>query len=400
MNRELPKGWEWKKLEEVCEKPEYGYTTRAKPDGHGPLFLRTTDISNEGINWKSVPFCFEPPSNEERYILKEGDLLIARAGSVGESVVIKNPPRAVFASYLIRFRPKRELLDALFAGFFLKSVFFWAQLGGKTTGTTLPGVNASNLSKVKIPLPSLEIQRKIVTILEKAEGTKKFRAQADELTIQLHQSTFFDMFGDSIKNPKGWKIIRFNDIISDTKNGLYKPDKYYGKGIPILRMYNIKNTRIIMENYHRIDVTDKEYEDYKLVEGDILFNRVNSPIWLGKAAVIPNGLGKCIYESKNIRIRLKKELANPTYIVYYLSTPAGKNQIIKHTKPAVNQATVNNDDLRKFEIMLPPLSLQKNFAKIVENVETLREIQKQSRKENDDLFNTLTQKAFTGELIT
>lgn len=90
------------------KKPEYGYTTSAKPDGTGPLFLRTTDISNGEIHWQSVPFCAEPPIDEEHYSLKDGDIVVARAGSVGASVVIRNPPRSIFASYPDSFSPKRR----------------------------------------------------------------------------------------------------------------------------------------------------------------------------------------------------------------------------------------------------------------------------------------------------
>ena len=167
---DLPIDWVWKKLGDVCEKSEYGYTTSAKSDGEGPLFLRTTDISNGKIHWDTVPFCAEPPLDEERYRLKDGDILIARAGSVGAAVVIKNPPRSVFASYLIRFRPREEL-NPLYAGFFLKSNLYWSQLGNKMAGSTLPGVNATNLSKVRIPLPPSLPRRKSLPSSKKQKSS-------------------------------------------------------------------------------------------------------------------------------------------------------------------------------------------------------------------------------------
>ena len=177
------------------------------------------------------------------------------------------------------------------------------------------------------------------------------------------------MFGDPVRNEKGWDIIEFGDIINETKNGLYKTEKFQGKGIPILRMYNIYRNRIVLDKYHLITVTDDEFDQYQVKPGDILFNRVNSPIWFGKSAVIPKEIGAFVFESKNIRIRLDTSKADPEYIVWYLSTPAGRQEILKRAKDAVNQSTVNNTDLREFRILLPPLALQQQFARVVGEVE-------------------------------
>jgi len=115
----LSRGWVWTKLGDICFGPQYGWTTSATTKGTLHL-LRTTDITSGNIDWNSVPFCEKEPTEKEKYLLKDGDIVISRAGSVGCSYLIKNPKNAVFASYLIRFKP---LIDKQYLAYFLKSPF-------------------------------------------------------------------------------------------------------------------------------------------------------------------------------------------------------------------------------------------------------------------------------------
>jgi len=178
---ELSAGWVWTRLEEVCLYPQYGWTTSAKTEG-ALYLLRTTDITSGDIDWNTVPFCKEEPSEKEKYLLKDGDIVISRAGSVGYSHLIKNPKEAIFASYLIRFRP---LIDEKYLAFFLKSPFYWKSISEKSLGIAIPNVNASKLKQISIPLPPLPEQRAIVSKIEQLfsdldngiENVKKAQAQ-------------------------------------------------------------------------------------------------------------------------------------------------------------------------------------------------------------------------------
>ena len=97
----MPEGWILETLGGICEKPQYGWTTKANKDyGHVKL-LRTTDITSGSLNWGTVPFCSEIPDNLEKYLLQAGDIVISRAGSIGVSYLLGSVERAVFASYLV-----------------------------------------------------------------------------------------------------------------------------------------------------------------------------------------------------------------------------------------------------------------------------------------------------------
>jgi len=396
MEKRLPEGWEWTKLSKICEKPQYGYTTRAKHDGIPPQLLRTTDISKGVINWGSVPFCSEPPIDEERYLLKEGDILIARAGSVGASIVVRNPPESIFASYLIRFRPK-ENLNPRYAGFFLRSNMFWAQLGSKTAGTTLPGVNATNLSNVKIPLPPLETQHMIVTILEKAEETNRLRMQADELTSQLLQSVFLEMFGDPVKNPKGWETEKLGVNCSFITSGSRGWAKFYSsEGAKFIRVQNLTRHRLSFDDIAFVSPPDTAEAKRTKVKPDDLLISITGVV--GLVAVAPEDIGDA-YVSQHVAIVRLRERTDPSFLASFLAHPTGGQFQIMNRQYGQTKPGIGLDDIRSIRIFIPPISLQQKFVQVVEKIEAMQQTQKQSQQEIDNLFNALMQKAFKGELV-
>ena len=160
---ELPDGWTWTTLGEISQPPQYGWTTSAQNRGKLRL-LRTTDITSGSIDWEAVPFCQKEPDDKKKYLLKDGDIVISRAGSVGFSCLIKGPKQAVFASYLIRFRP--VIIDELFLFYFLQSPAYWRAISESKLGIAVQNVNATKLKKIILPIAPLPEQRRIVAKIE------------------------------------------------------------------------------------------------------------------------------------------------------------------------------------------------------------------------------------------
>ncbi|MEM3092242.1 MAG: restriction endonuclease subunit S [Candidatus Nitrosocaldus sp.] len=190
----LPDGWVWVRLGDICLDPQYGWTTRAKTNGTLHL-LRTTDITSGQINWNNVPFCEIEPPEPAKYLLNDGDILISRAGSIGSSIMIKNPPLAIFASYLIRFR---TLIDVSYLAYFLQSPLYWKSISEKKIGITIPNINATKLKQIMVPLPPLQEQKRIVEEIERlfsiADHAEKIiehsLAQADRLRQSILKKAF------------------------------------------------------------------------------------------------------------------------------------------------------------------------------------------------------------------
>ncbi|MEA3429607.1 MAG: restriction endonuclease subunit S, partial [Thermodesulfobacteriota bacterium] len=163
---DLPEGWVISTLGEISTKPQYGWTTKANHESGEVKLLRTTDITSGKIDWASVPYCTKEPDDLKKYFLKAGDIVISRAGSVGVSYLLTDTDNAVFASYLIRFRPI-EPVNKKYVYYFLKSPDYWKAIGKSTLGIAVPNVNATKLAKVKIPIATPNEQKRIVAEIEK-----------------------------------------------------------------------------------------------------------------------------------------------------------------------------------------------------------------------------------------
>lgn len=161
----LPTGWNWVKVGEVCDNIDYGYTESADFSIKEPKFLRITDIQNGRVDWGAVPGCRITPDDEMSNRLSDGDIVFTRTGATtGKSFIIKSPPRAVFASYLIRLKSSNRT-DPNYLSLFFQSDDYWRQIRANARGGAQPNVNATLLSRLDLPLPSLPEQKRIAVLL-------------------------------------------------------------------------------------------------------------------------------------------------------------------------------------------------------------------------------------------
>lgn len=157
-------GWTEAKVGDLCERPQYGYTASAAIEPVGPKFLRITDIQNGQVNWDTVPFCH--CSDSEQYVLKSNDLVFARTGATtGKSFLIRNCPKAVFASYLIRLRVKRSVTPEYLYRYF-QTPGYWSQISQEKKGTGQPNVNGKKLANIRVPIAPPDEQGRIVAYLD------------------------------------------------------------------------------------------------------------------------------------------------------------------------------------------------------------------------------------------
>ncbi len=147
---------------------QYGYTQSAYKEPVGPKFLRITDIQSGAVDWDNVPYCKISQDNFAKYIIRPGDIMIARTGATtGKSYLVTDDVGAVFASYLIRLTLKRQGLIAAYLYHFMQSHSYWQQITEFSAGIAQPGVNAKKLKEIQLPIPSILEQKEIVCILNK-----------------------------------------------------------------------------------------------------------------------------------------------------------------------------------------------------------------------------------------
>ena len=178
---EIPNGWSIGTLSDLSHKPQYGYTASAKDEPVGPKFLRITDINKKAwIDWDAVPYCEITDNDYKKYHLEKGDVLIARMADPGHGVMVEENQEAVFASYLIRYRPIREQY-ARFLQYWLRSSNYWNLVKERETGTTRASLNAKVLSGFPLVIPSPYI----VETFSNQVSVLRDRVVANALEIQL-----------------------------------------------------------------------------------------------------------------------------------------------------------------------------------------------------------------------
>lgn len=372
---------------------------------HTRKYLRVANVYENRLDLSDVLSMDFDERDFAAYELKPGDILLNEGQStelVGRPAMWRDElPDCCFQNTLIRFQADPLMVDANFA---LRVFLYYFRTGefSKISSKTsnVAHLGAARFANMPFPLPPLEEQRRIAAILDQADALRDKRRQALAQVEQLTQSVFLDMFGDFERENKRWSTHAVDDLIeSGPTNGLYKHSDAYGAGTPILRIDAFYDGRVVdLGTLKRVRVTPQEQQRYRLIPGAVVINRVNSIKFLGKCALIPDLNEPMVYESNMMQFTLDPTRCVGDYCIYALMTPYLRKQLLKGAKQAVNQASINQADVRGLQLPLPPLALQQEFARRVEAIERLKAAHRRSLKEMDALFASLQHRAFRGEL--
>lgn len=202
-----------------------------------------------------------------------------------------------------------------------------------------------------------------------------------------------------------WRQNEFGSLISDgPKNGLYKPQTDYGTGNLVVRIDAFYDGAISdWRALKRVRLTEDELAQFELNNGDILINRVNSPNFLGKCALVEGLPERAVFESNMMRIRISPDQAIPEYLTVFLRSMDGLTELRKNAKHAVNQSSINQKDVRSVMVPLPSLPEQQEIVRRVNALFDLAD-QLEARYQNakahvDKLTQSVLAKAFRGELV-
>ncbi|EIJ35409.1 restriction endonuclease subunit S [Thiothrix nivea] len=172
--------------------------------------------------------------------------------------------------------------------------------------------------------------------------------------------------------PPGWEWCRFGSLFISFSNGLYKPAKFYtDQGVPSLRMYNIQNGKIDFHDIRRVELSNDEVAQFKLEEGDLLINRVNSKELVGKTAIIPNYCEPLVFESMNMRAKPVTGLSCSSYLNLLMQSSVARETISVFAKEAIGQASINQSQVSSLQIPVPPLAEQQRIVAKVDELMTL-----------------------------
>jgi type I restriction enzyme S subunit len=439
--------WRVATIGSVCSKPQYGWTTSAADSGDVKL-LRTTDITHGPVNWSTVPYCRDVPPDVDKYLLADGDIVVSRAGSVGASCRVAAPERSVFASYLIRFRPK-ESVDGKYLSYVLQSPAYWTQVRGGTAGIAIPNVNASKLESFIFPLAPLPEQRRIVAEIEKQftrlqagvealrrvqANLKRYRAAVlkaacegrlvpteveiakaenrefaigEELLARILTARRQNWQGrgkykepatpDTTKLPQlpdGWTWASVEQISTKVVDGVHKKPNYVLAGIPFVTVRNLTaGPGISFEKLKYITPEDHE-EFIKRANPELDDILVSKDGTLGVIRVIKTDVKFSIFVSVAMVKPVVREMSS--FLGIALSSPQVQAQMVPKGSGLQH---IHLEDLREDCIPLPPFEEQIRVVAEVERrlsvVEELEAVVSANLQRATRLRQSVLEKAFS-----
>lgn len=388
MNAALPV----RPLNELATSIDYGVTASASKIDSGSKFLRITDIQDGTVDWRTVPFCEAAPNKLRSAQLLDGDIVFARTGATtGKSVLIQSPPDgAVFASYLIRVRPSVSVDPAYLAHFF-QSKGYWSQIQRKTQGAAQGGVNATSLSEIEIPLLSLDEQRRVATILNKADALRRKRKRALDMLDKLTRSIYLERFGGLDGRKPAVELIGSVCDVGSGSTPRREDASNFGGNIHWVKTTEVKGNVIndTQEKVTEVGANGARLRLYPI--GTVLVAMYGQGATRGKVGI----LGVEATTNQACAALVPGPKLNSVFLFHQLRQ---SYESLRSLGRGGNQPNLNGELVKSFEILVPPLDEQFRFVEIINSAATQASSLQMSLTKLEAFFSSLQSRAFSGQL--
>ncbi|HAS6079481.1 TPA: restriction endonuclease subunit S [Vibrio vulnificus] len=388
--------WPLVKLGDLFKVTSGGTPSRKKPeyyDGGDIHWVKTGDLHNKYVRTASEFITQEGLDGSSARRYPKGTVLVAMYGATIGACSILDIEAATNQA-CAAFTPT-EKVDPVFLYYLLKHskpAFVKAGSGGAQ-----PNISGTFLKNFEIPLPPIDEQKRIAAILDKADAIRQKRKQTIDLADEFLRSVFLDMFGDPVTNPKGWDVKRLEELISEGDKlnyGVVQPGDDDENGVPLVRSGDLYDSGTPLSKVRRVSSSvDEKHRKSRLKGNEILIACVGS---IGKVGWVDESMIGWNIARAVTRIPLRDSV-NREYIFRYLQSPVIQGYFQKETR-AVAQPTLNVGLISKTPIALPPQEQQDEFLKVHNKVNRFKQNAIVKSKHMDELFKSLSQKAFSGQL--
>jgi len=383
--------WPTKKLGELLtKKPQYGFTVKASRDDNDFLYLRITDITDDGtLDLNDPRYVNLSKNNVEKYCITDGDVLIARTGSVGRAYVVKEkelPKLAIFASYLVRFSLSTKLILPEYFFLFSRTKDYWDFVQAESQTTSQPNLNAQKISNLPIPLPPIEIQKKIVEKIEglfaKIDEASRLCAESLSASATLLPSALHHIFSRAEK--EGWEEKEFSEIVKiDTTRNIKK-------NLPFIGMEDIE---IASGNFiGGREPKEVKSNSFHFDTRHVLYGKLRP--YLNKVFV-PDFEGHCTTEFLPL-LPNKRFLIREWLAVWLRYEKTVENIMATTTGSRMPRANMNK--VKEIKIPLPPIPEQRKIVAYLDSLypkyRMLQELQKQTSDDLSALKQSILSKSF------
>jgi len=265
-------------------------------------------------------------------------------------------------------------------------------------GAGLKHISKNYILNLEVVTPSLKYQNYVVSILDKTDAIRRRRRQAIQLADEFLRSVFLDMFGDPITNPKKWEKGHIKDLCEEIIDCPHATPKYAAEQTEFacIRSSDIQNgyldwstTKYVEEAVYR-----ERIKRLEPLPNDVIYCREGARF--GNAARIPKGKKLCLGQ-RMMLFRSNNMLATAEFIWALLNSDSIYHQAVQNIGGSASPH-INVADIKKFSVFTPPLNIQEKYSKAVKKLEVVKQKYQSFLLESEQLFNSITQRAFRGEL--
>jgi type I restriction enzyme S subunit len=336
---------------------------------------------------------------------QRGDVLVAKITPCMENgkaaLVDKLPHEFGFGSTEFHvLRPGQEV-DSRYLFYMVWSPKFRSAAERQMTGSGgQKRVPTDFFERFEIPLPPLPEQRRIAAILDEADALRRKRREALTLLDDLLRATFLEMFGNPVTNPRGWALVRLDEV-ADIASGVTKGRNLAGRDtltVPYMRVANVQDGHIRLDDVKDVEVLPDDVNRYRLEAGDVLLTEGGDPDKLGRGAVWYGSIDPCIHQNHIFRVRCDRRRVLPEYVSRMLGSELGKRYFARAAKQTTGIASINMTQLRDAPLLIAPIGLQRTWEAFIE--EHRRQVVRlaESGHHVERVFGSLLHRAFSGSL--
>jgi type I restriction enzyme S subunit len=376
----------WVKLSDVCETTSGGTPSRSVADYYGGdiPWVKSGELLDDLITDTEEKITKAGLASSSAKLFPAGTLLIALYGATVGRLGILGIDSAT--NQAVCGITPNEQLDRDFLFYYLLKQR--EKLIDSRTGGAQPNISQEIIRELDIPLPPLTKQKRIASLLARADRLRQLRRTAHDLSDSVLQSVFLEMFGDGFGK---WKVDLLENLTKKIDYGVTASAVFKPVGSKFLRITDIQEGKVNWDDVPYCEISEKERDSSLLSKGDIVFARTGATT--GKSFLIHDCPENSVFASYLIRVRSIEEL-NPVFLFGYFQTAQYWKQI-SESATGSTQPGVNSTKLGELKVPVPPLSLQEEFAGVVARVESLRGRMGESTRQVEGLFESLLAEAFS-----
>jgi type I restriction enzyme S subunit len=380
------------KLGDLCEVVR-GSSPRPKGDsrfyGGSVPRLMVADVTRDGKYVTPKIDSLTPEGAAQSRPMKKGDLVIAVSGNPGLPAILEIDA-CIHDGFvgLRNLNTSKVFVDYLYCYLSL----FKEEINNKAVGAIFKNLTTHQIAAIDIPLPPIAEQKRIAAILDRADAIRRKRQQAIVLTEELLRSAFLEMFGDPITNPKGWQMEPLGNLCTIRRGASPRPiDAFLGGSVPWIKIGDAtESDDIYIRKTAEAVIPEGAQKSVYLEPGSLIF--ANCGVSLGFARIL--AIGGCIHDGwlslSEIHPCLDK--------VYLLKLINSITNHFRQIAPSGTQPNLNTGIMKGFCIPVPPIDLQREFSESVVKISLAKQRYSDSLDSSENLFNSLLQRAFRGEL--